>query len=50
MWLIVCGAVSDVARDATADLAGGATPKVAHRIFHVPASNRAVGRLILENS
>jgi protocatechuate 4,5-dioxygenase beta chain len=41
MWLI--------ARGAMADVAGGAPPKVAHRFFHVPASNTAVGHLILEN-
>ena len=40
MWLI--------ARGAMADLAGGAAPKVAHRFYHVPASNTAVGHLILE--
>ena len=42
MWLI--------ARGAMADVAGGATPKVAHRFYHVPASNTAVGHLILENT
>ena len=41
MWLI--------ARGAMADLAGGAKPKVVHRFYHVPASNTAVGHLILEN-
>ena len=41
MWLI--------ARGAMADLAGGARPTVAHRFYHVPASNTAVGNLILEN-
>ena len=41
MWLIARGAMSDVA--------GGPKPKVAHRFFHVPASNTAVGHLILEN-
>ena len=41
MWL--------VARGAMADVAGGAPPKVAHRFYHVPASNTAVGHLILEN-
>jgi len=41
MWLI--------ARGAMADVAGGAKPKVAHRFYHVPASNTAVGHLILEN-
>ena len=42
MWLI--------ARGAMADLAGGAKPKVVHRFYHVPASNTAVGHLILENN
>ena len=41
MWLIARGAMSDVA--------GGAAPKVLHRFYHVPASNTAVGHLILEN-
>ncbi|QIL83329.1 protocatechuate 3,4-dioxygenase [Diaphorobacter sp. HDW4A] len=41
MWLI--------ARGAMADVAGGKTPHVRHRFFHVPASNTAVGHLILEN-
>jgi protocatechuate 4,5-dioxygenase, beta chain len=41
MWLI--------ARGAMADVAGGPSPKVAHRFYHVPASNTAVGHLILEN-
>ena len=40
MWLIARGAMSDVA--------GGKPPKVAHRFYHVPASNTAVGHLILE--
>jgi protocatechuate 4,5-dioxygenase, beta chain len=42
MWLI--------ARGAMADVAGGPRPKVAHRFYHVPASNTAVGHLILENA
>jgi len=41
MWLI--------ARGAMADIAGGPKPKVARRFYHVPASNTAVGHLILEN-
>ncbi|MDC8787250.1 class III extradiol dioxygenase subunit beta [Roseateles koreensis] len=41
MWLI--------ARGAMADIAGGPPPKVTHRFYHVPASNTAVGHLILEN-
>jgi protocatechuate 4,5-dioxygenase, beta chain len=42
MWLI--------ARGAMADVAGGPKPKVAHRFYHVPASNTAVGHLILESA
>jgi protocatechuate 4,5-dioxygenase beta chain len=42
MWLI--------ARGAMADVAGGPKPAVKHRFYHVPASNTAVGHLILENS
>jgi len=38
MWLIARGAMSD------------AKPTVAHRFYHVPASNTAVGHLILENN
>ena len=41
MWLIARGAMGDVA--------GGKPPKVAHRFYHVPASNTAVGHLILED-
>ena len=43
MWLIARGAMSDVA-------GSGKAPRVAHRFFHVPASNTAVGHLILENA
>jgi protocatechuate 4,5-dioxygenase, beta chain len=42
MWLIARGAMDDVA--------GGAPPRVRHRFYHVPASNTAVGHLILENA
>ncbi len=42
MWLIARGAMSDVAGK-------GPAPRVAHRFYHVPASNTAVGHLILEN-
>ena len=38
-----------IARGAMADANGGAKPTVAHRFYHVPASNTAVGHLILEN-
>jgi len=41
MWLIARGAMSD--------LAGGPAPVVNNRFYHVPASNTAVGHLILEN-
>ena len=37
MWLIARGAMND------------APPRVLHRFYHVPASNTAVGHLILEN-
>jgi protocatechuate 4,5-dioxygenase beta chain len=37
MWLIARGAMGDQ------------PPKVVHRFYHVPASNTAVGHLILEN-
>ena len=40
MWLI--------ARGAMGDLAGGPKPEVVHRFYHVPASNTAVGHLILK--
>lgn len=40
MWLI--------ARGAMADGAGGPPPTVVHRFYHVPASNTAVGHLILQ--
>ena len=43
MWLIARGAMSDVNE-------GKAQPHVAHRFYHVPASNTAVGHLILENA
>jgi protocatechuate 4,5-dioxygenase, beta chain len=42
MWLI--------ARGAMADINGGKPPRVTHRFYHVPASNTAVGHLILENA
>ncbi|MBI3093635.1 MAG: protocatechuate 3,4-dioxygenase [Rhodocyclales bacterium] len=38
MWLIARGAMNDT------------LPRVAHRFYHVPASNTAVGHLILENT
>ena len=42
MWLI--------ARGAMADVDGGPAPVVRRRFYHVPASNTAVGHLILENT
>ena len=42
MWL--------VARGALADLHGGAAPTPVHRLYHVPASNTAVGQLILDEA
>ena len=42
MWLIARGAMSDTDP-------GGNAPRVHHRFYHVPASNTAVGNLILEN-
>ncbi|NKB63234.1 MAG: protocatechuate 3,4-dioxygenase [Gammaproteobacteria bacterium] len=42
MWLIARGAMSDAT--------GGPKPTVKHRFYHVPASNTAVGHLILENN
>ena len=41
MWLIARGALSDVDGSGRVD--------VKHRFYHVPASNTAVGHLILEN-
>jgi protocatechuate 4,5-dioxygenase beta chain len=38
MWLVARGAMNDE------------SPKVRHRFYHVPASNTAVGHLILENA
>ena len=43
MWLIARGAMNDVN-------GGGKKPTVLHRFYHVPASNTAVGHLILENN
>ena len=44
MWLIARGAMADVGGGS------GRAPKLVHRFFHVPASNTAVGHLILENA
>lgn len=42
MWLIARGAMSDIN--------GGPAPTEKHRFYHIPASNTAVGHLILENN
>jgi len=42
MWLI--------ARGAMGDLHGGSAPLERHRLYHVPASNTAVGQLVLEEA
>ena len=42
MWLVARGAMADARRRPA--------PKVAHRFYHVPASNTAVGHLILEEN
>ena len=44
MWLVARGAMDDVD-----GVDGGKAPIVKHRFYHVPASNTAVGHLILEN-
>ncbi|GBU15357.1 protocatechuate 4,5-dioxygenase subunit beta [Polaromonas sp.] len=43
MWLIARAAMNDVAT-------GAGAVKVCHRFYHVPASNTAIGHLILENA
>ncbi|WP_296869378.1 class III extradiol dioxygenase subunit beta [Tibeticola sp.] len=43
MWLIARGAMADCATPPS-----GPAPRVTHRFYHVPASNTAVGHLILE--
>jgi hypothetical protein len=42
MWFIARGTMDD--------LHGGRSPSVVHRFYHVPASNTAVGHLVLEES
>ena len=46
MWLIARGAMSDIVDGKVQ----GPAPTVKHRFYHVPASNTAVGHLILENT
>ena len=45
MWLIARGAMSDINNGQATGLA----PQLRHRFYHVPASNTAVGHLILQN-
>jgi protocatechuate 4,5-dioxygenase beta chain len=50
MWLIARGAMADVpAFGAPEGAPVGPKPRLAHRFYHVPASNTAVGHAILEN-
>jgi protocatechuate 4,5-dioxygenase beta chain len=46
MWLIARGAMSDV----NDGQVSGPAPTLRHRFYHVPASNTAVGHVILENT
>lgn len=50
MWLIARGAMSDVAEGPSPGGSVRPAPTVKHRFYHVPASNTAVGHLILENN
>ncbi len=51
MWLIARGAMDDVPADASQNIAAQEHPvSLKHRFYHVPASNTAVGHLILENT
>ena len=54
MWLIARGAMADCADGAGGGHLGAANnstvPTVKHRFYHVPASNTAVGHVILENN
>lgn len=43
MWLVARGAMADVADEP------GRAPDVVHRFYHVPASNTAVGHLVLRS-
>jgi hypothetical protein len=47
MWLIARGAMADQAVDARADVA---PPSIVRRFYHVPASNSAVGHLVLDDT
>ncbi len=50
MWLIARGAMNDVDDASCTASVAPPLPTVKHRFYHVPASNTAVGHLILENS
>jgi hypothetical protein len=52
MWLIARGAMADVPKRGGGDgnAITGRPPHLARRFYHVPASNTAVGHLILENN
>jgi len=49
MWLIARGAMSDVKDASKSGVNASKAPVVKKRFYHVPASNTAVGHLILEN-
>ena len=49
MWLIARGAMSDCKAPGSSGT-HAPPPRVAHRFYHVPASNTAVGHLILEDA
>ncbi len=49
MWLIARGAMADVPKK-DSEAVVGKPPHMVHRFYHVPASNTAVGHLILENN
>ena len=50
MWLIARGAMDDVNGGAAPGASASPKPVVKHRFYHVPASNTALGHLILENA
>ena len=49
MWLIARGAMADVPKIGS-NAVTGKPPHLVHRFYHVPASNTAVGHLVLENN
>ena len=49
MWLIARGAMADVPKIGS-NVVTGRPPHLVHRFYHVPASNTAVGHLVLENN